>query len=87
MPTNPHNLSISRYKDSGIKRAVYLAGSQTALASALGVKQQAVYHWLVSGFAPRRRATQIHELYDIPLHDLVNPEFLKFINTVNKTII
>jgi hypothetical protein len=87
MSTNSENLSTPRYKDSGIKKAVHLAGSQTALASALGVKQQAVYHWLVSGFAPRRRAIQINDLYGIPLHDLVNPELLKFINTVHKTLI
>lgn len=56
---------------NGIQRAIAAAGSQRALASALGVSQQFVNNMSKEGRAPVLRAKQIEELYGIDLKDLV----------------
>lgn len=48
--------------ETGIKKAVELAGSQTALAELLGVTPQAVQKWVAQGCAPGDRCREIERL-------------------------
>ena len=59
---------------TGITKAVEAAGSQTALAELLGVKQQAVSKWQARGWAPIERARQIANAFPIPLAELLDPK-------------
>lgn len=45
--------------ETGIEKAVRLAGSQTALALKLGVRPQAVQKWVAQGYAPGDRCREI----------------------------
>lgn len=45
--------------ETGIQKAVRLAGSQTALASRLKVTPQAVQKWVSQGYAPGERCREI----------------------------
>ena len=56
----------------GIQRAVKLAGGQVELGVMLGVTQQNISKWVISGYAPINRAIQISELFDIPARQLVS---------------
>jgi len=47
--------------ETGIQKAVRLAGSQTALARKLQVKPQAVQKWVAQGYAPGERCRAIEE--------------------------
>lgn len=67
--------------DTGMYKAVEKAGSVALLAEAIGVKRQAVYPWLVRGWAPPARAIQIEELYGIPRQDLMDPKLNEIIST------
>lgn len=58
---------------SGMYKAVEKAGSVSKLAGLLGVKRQAVYPWLVRGYAPLPRAVQIEEMFGIPRDELMDP--------------
>lgn len=49
--------------ENGISKAVKLAGSQTALAKAVGVKPQAVQKWEAQGFVPAPRCRAIEEYF------------------------
>jgi DNA-binding transcriptional regulator YdaS (Cro superfamily) len=49
--------------ETGIKKAVRLAGNQTALAVPLGVTPQAVQKWVAQGFAPAERCREIERLF------------------------
>lgn len=56
----------------GIFKAVKAAGSQTALADAMGVSQQAINKWVKKGWVPVDRAIEIEGLYGIPRRELVS---------------
>lgn len=45
--------------ETGIARAISIAGSQAKLGVLLGVSQQAVAQWLKQGFAPEDRVVEI----------------------------
>lgn len=45
--------------ETGIQKAVRLAGNQTALAIRIGVTPQAVQKWVVQGYAPGDRCRAI----------------------------
>ena len=49
------------------------AGSQTALAKALGVKQPVIAHWKRKGWMPLPRAVQCEQMYGVSKLDLVKP--------------
>lgn len=50
---------------TGIEQAIKAAGSQSALAQALGVSRNAVSLWKAQGWAPMPRARRIEALYGI----------------------
>ena len=58
----------------GIFKAVKTAGSQTALAEAMGVSQQAISKWIRFGWVPVDRAVEIEGLYGSPRRELVSPK-------------
>ena len=58
----------------GIFKAVKAAGSQTALAEAMGVSQQAISKWIRFGWVPVDRAIEIESMYAIPRRELVSPK-------------
>jgi DNA-binding transcriptional regulator YdaS (Cro superfamily) len=55
-----------------LERAVRAAGSQSALAEKLGVKQGHVWHWLNKSLkgAPAERVRAIESVTGIPAHEL-----------------
>ena len=58
-----------------IALAIKVAGSQQALASILGVTQQAVSGWLNGArWMPARHAVAIEALFGVPAARLVNPK-------------
>lgn len=59
--------------DNAVAAAIKTAGSQIALAEALGVSQQAVSSWLAMGYVPLERAREIEAMYGIPRAQLINP--------------
>ena len=61
--------------ESGIERAVRKAGSQRALATALGVTQAEVWRWADRGWVPVQYIVHIESEYEIPRRELVNPRF------------
>lgn len=56
---------------TGIERAVEIAGSQTALAEALGVQQAAVSKWVRRGFPSQPQRLAINRRYGIPIIELL----------------
>lgn len=66
---------------TGIARAITAATSQAALASALGVTQQAVSRWLKRGWVPRDRAREIENTYGVPRATLVDPKLLDAVSS------
>lgn len=50
--------------ETGINRAVQLAGSQTALANRLGVTPQAVQKWVEQGYVPAERCRAVESEFD-----------------------
>lgn len=50
--------------ETGIEKAVRLCGSQTALATKIGVSPQAVQKWVVQGKPPLNRCKAIEEAMD-----------------------
>jgi DNA-binding transcriptional regulator YdaS (Cro superfamily) len=53
-----------------IKRAIESAGSQTALAIAVGVRPQAVQKWQASGRIPAERVLQVEVATGVSRHEL-----------------
>lgn len=45
--------------ETGIKKAVCVAGTQTALAELIGVTPQAVQKWVTQGFVPGQRCREV----------------------------
>ena len=62
----------SRKDKSGIARVIEMAGSQDALASQLGVSQQAVQKWAKRGYVPPGRVVEIEAQYGVPRRDLID---------------
>lgn len=58
-----------RIYNRGVQRAIEEAGSQQALAEALGVEQPAIYYWLYTT-CPPERAIQIEKLYGVPRREI-----------------
>lgn len=56
-----------------LKDAVLEITTQSAIAKACDVSQQAVSLWLRQGKVPAKRAKKFHELTGIPMHT-INPE-------------
>lgn len=69
---------------SGLSKAIHYFGTQQSLAQAIGVKQQAISHWIHRGQIPYRQVLKIahatkwtvspYELtpQDIELHSILN---------------
>ncbi len=64
----------------GIDRAVDAAGSQGAMAVALGVSQQRVSQWVARGYVSPRRAQEIEIQFGVPRRELVNPLLLDLLD-------
>lgn len=58
---------------TGVAEAIRVAGSQSALARTLGVRQQAVSVWEKRGYVPLRRALEIEAQFGVPRARLINP--------------
>lgn len=56
-----------------IDEAIRLAGSQVALARALGVGEPAISGWVSRGWVPLERAKQMEVLFGVDRKKLVNP--------------
>lgn len=61
--------------ETGIKKAVRIAGGQSALAAKVGVRPQAVQQWVVEGKVPPRRCASVASAigHQVSLHEL-NPD-------------
>ena len=66
--------------NSGIRRAVKLAGNQKKLAEALGVSQQYVSLAVRQGYISPDRALEIEMEYGIPRQELVNPKLIRILD-------
>lgn len=56
-----------------VDQVITQAGSQTALARALGVKQPVISHWRRKGWMPLTRAVQCEQMYGVSRLELVKP--------------
>lgn len=56
-----------------IERAIRVAGSQQALANALGIKSPSISEWKAAGRVPPGRVLEVERLTGVSRHDL-NPE-------------
>ena len=68
-------------KESGIDRAITLAGGQMALAAAIGCSQQNVSFWKTQGFVPLMRAIEVEQATGVPRAQLIDPRIWNVINT------
>lgn len=61
---------------SGVDKAVLLAGrdGRAVLASTLGVSRQAIHQYVQQRWMPIDRARVVHQLFGIPMVELVKPE-------------
>lgn len=50
--------------ETGISKAIRLAGSQTALGKMLGLSPQAIQKWAAQGTAPGERCREIESLLE-----------------------
>ncbi len=66
---------------TGIERAIVAAGGQRKLADALGVTQQAVSGWLISGYVPLDRAREIETQFGVNRMALINPRIADLVDT------
>ena len=66
--------------NSGIRRAVKLAGNQKKLAEELGVSQQYVSLAVRQGFIAPSRAMEIEALYGIPRYELIDPRLARVLD-------
>lgn len=55
---------------NAIERCIEAIGSQSALASAVGVRPQAVQKWVARGRVPAERVLRVAEVTGIAPHDL-----------------
>lgn len=66
--------------ETGIARAVKAAGSQGALAVALGVSQQSVSKWEARGYAPVRRVVEIEQFTGVARGELIDPKLVDLLD-------
>ena len=61
--------------ETGIAKAIRLAGSQTALGSMLGLTPQAIQKWAAQGFVPSDRCREVETRFSgkVTRYEL-NPE-------------
>jgi DNA-binding transcriptional regulator YdaS (Cro superfamily) len=71
---------MSNLVETGIEQAVRLAGSQSALARALGVTQACVWGWQRRGWVPVERAAAIEAEYGVPARQLVEPRVVQLLD-------
>lgn len=50
--------------ETGIEKAIRLAGSQTALGAKLGITPQAVQKWVKQGVVPGERCREVETIFD-----------------------
>lgn len=62
---------------SGIREAVAVATSQTALADALGVSKQTVQNWVRQGYVPLEYVKEIANSYEVERARLCDPLILE----------
>jgi DNA-binding transcriptional regulator YdaS (Cro superfamily) len=49
--------------ETGISKAIRIAGSQTALGSLLGITPQAIQKWAAAGSVPAERCREVEALF------------------------
>lgn len=49
--------------ETGVDKAVRLAGNQTALARRLGLTPQAVQKWVDQGYVPSERCREVEDIF------------------------
>lgn len=59
---------------TGIQKVVAVAGSQVAIAHAVGVTEQAISKWARQGWVPKRRAQELEALYGVSRVELMDPK-------------
>ena len=74
--------------ESGIDKAVRLAGSQQQLATRVGITQQAIGEWVLQGFIPPGRIDDVLNAVDkgcvhIKPRDLLSPELITLMDKIN----
>lgn len=62
---------------TGIERAIEVAGGEAALASLLGVSQQAVNKMKRRGYCSAARAEQIANHFPVEVRDLIDPALVR----------
>jgi DNA-binding transcriptional regulator YdaS (Cro superfamily) len=62
---------------SGIREAVAVATSQSALADELGVSKQTVQNWVHKGYVPLEHIKKIEELCEVSRARLCDPLILE----------
>lgn len=60
-------------------------GTQTAMAEALGVRQQSVSEWFANGRIPARRALEVSRLTGIPVEDLLAASHSNSVSAIRDT--
>jgi DNA-binding transcriptional regulator YdaS (Cro superfamily) len=58
---------------TALKKAIKIAGGQSALARKLGISQQSIQQWVV---VPLKRVKQVSEITGVPREELA-PELFK----------
>jgi hypothetical protein len=71
--------------ETGLDRAIGLAGSQAKLALSIGTSQQAVSEWVARGFLPVGRIDDVLNAVDpgckhIKPRDLLDPELIELMD-------
>ena len=70
-------------QESGIEKAITIAGGQAPLAKQLGVSQQAVSLWHRQGWVPLKRVNEIEAQFGIPRLELVKPAILDLVSSTS----
>lgn len=63
----------------GIHAAVIAAGSQAALARAIGTSEVAIHKWVKQGWVPKDRAVQIEQMFGVPRSQTLEPKLLQLL--------
>jgi DNA-binding transcriptional regulator YiaG len=73
--------------ETGIEKAVKLAGTQAHLATRLGVTQQAVCEWVQRGWVPEGRIDDVLNAVDkdcssIKPRELLDPKIVRLVDRI-----